>query len=261
MGKRFSTNSILKAKAALVLVACLAFAGCTKAPPGQSQDVAFDPYERQNRKTHAFNVALDRNLYRPVGTSYSDFVPDEFEDMISRFAENLSVPSAVVNSVLQGNIRGAANDTLRFVVNSTAGFFGFFDAATEMNIPAGTQADFGQTLHVWGVREGAYIELPVLGPSSERRTVGIVVDLFTNPLTYILDFPENVYGTAASVSSSLSNRGRFSDTIDSILYESADSYAQARSLYIQNRRFKLGNGSGGEFDDPYDALINPIGEE
>ncbi|MEM8776549.1 MAG: VacJ family lipoprotein [Pseudomonadota bacterium] len=245
----------------MLLAVFLALAGCAKPPAGHSTDEAFDPYEAQNRKIHNFNVALDRTLVRPVGKGYSNFIPDDFEDMIGRFAENLSIPSAVVNNILQGNAQGAASDTLRFVVNSTVGILGLFDPATEMNIGAPTDADFGQTLHVWGVREGAYIELPILGPSTQRRTVGIVVDLFTNPITYILDFPENIYGTVAAVSSSLSNRGRFSDTIDSILYESADSYAQARSLYIQNRRFKLGNGSSAELGDPYDAVFGPIGEE
>ncbi len=251
--------------ALLALGLAAALGACTPAPPGHPRDKAYDPYEEQNRRTHEFNRSLDRNLVRPAGKGYSGFLADDVEDMIGRFAFNLSVPGAVVNNILQGNMKGATEDTYRFIVNSTLGLGGLFDVATDLNMPQATDADFGQTLYVWGVREGAYIELPLLGPSTERDAAGKVVDIFTNPLTYVLDDPESYYGTVASVSSGLSNRGRYSDTIDSILYQSADSYAQARSLYIQNRRFKLG-GAAGALEDPYDtgtgttALEDPYDE-
>lgn len=248
-------------RSCVALIAVLGVAACTVAPPGHPPDEPFDPYEEQNRRNHEFNRSLDRNIVRPAGVGYSSFLADDVEDMIGRFAFNLSIPGAVVNNVLQGNMRGATEDTFRFLVNSTIGLGGLFDTASELNMPEATDTDFGETLHVWGVPEGAYVELPFLGPSTERDTVGLVVDLFTNPLTYVLDEPENYYGTVASVSSGLSNRGRFSDTIDSILYESADSYAQARSLYIQNRRFELGGGSAGEFADPYDDPFAVLSEE
>ncbi len=235
----------------LLLVAGLG--ACAKPPATHPTDAAYDPYEASNRKVHAFNRSLDRSVVRPAGRGYAAFMPDDIEDGIGRFADNLSIPSAVVNNILQGNMKGATEDTYRFLVNSTLGLLGFFDPATELNMPAATDADFGQTLHVWGAREGAYIELPLLGPSTERDTVGRVVDLFTNPLSYWLEDPESYYPTAAAISSGLSNRGRYSATIDSILYESADSYAQARSLYIQNRRFKVEGGTAGAYSDPYDS--------
>ncbi len=241
----------------LALLLALSLAACAKRPAGLPVDAVYDPYEQQNRGVHEFNRSLDRNLVRPAGRGYSDFLPDDIEDGIGRFAFNLSLPRSIVNSILQGNMLAATEDSYRFLINSTIGLVGVFDVASDLNMPEANDADFGQTLHVWGVREGAYVELPLLGPSTQRDTVGLVVDIFTNPLTYILDSPENYYGTIASVSSGLSNRGRFSDTIDSVLYESADSYAQAQSIYIQNRRFKLGNGTGGAYADPYDELALP----
>jgi phospholipid-binding lipoprotein MlaA len=81
--------------------------------------------------------------------------------------------------------------------------------------------------------------------------VALVVDLFTNPLRYTLDAPEENYGTGAAVASRLGDRGRYSDTVDSILYESADSYAQARLIYLQNRRFELGDETSGPEIDPF----------
>ncbi|MEM6759734.1 MAG: VacJ family lipoprotein [Pseudomonadota bacterium] len=215
-----------------------------------SDDGIFDPYETGNRKVHGFNRGLDRALVRPAAIGYSTILPDEVEDSIGNFASNLGEPSIVVNSLLQGDLRGAGNSTLRFLTNSTLGLFGFFDVANEFKMVQ-HDTDFGETLHVWGVREGAYLELPVLGPSTTRDTVGLVVDLFTNPFSYTVDEPEAYYGTVASVASSLSTRGRLTETIDAILYDSADSYAQARLIYLQNRRFELGQ------DDP-SAEIDPF---
>lgn len=211
----------------------------------------FDPYESQNRGVHQFNRGLDRSLVRPVAKGYSAAIPDDIETIIGRFSTNLSLPSDIVNNVLQLNMRGAIHDTARLVVNTTFGLGGFFDPASEMGMPAGTNTDFGQTLHVWGAREGAYVELPLLGPSTERDTWGIAVDLFTNPLSYIVEAPESLIGTGAGVAAGLSKRDRFTETIDAILYESADSYAQSRSIFLQNRRFKLGGTSDNVYDDPY----------
>ncbi len=229
-----------------------AVAACSAPGPDHPPGTPFDPYEKRNRQVHAFNKKLDRAVLRPVSRGYSAFMPDDIETAVGRFAFNLSLPQSVVNNILQGNMKGATEDTYRFVVNTTLGLGGFFDPATELGMPEATEADFGQTLHVWGVRQGAYVESPVFGPSTERDSAGKVVDLFTNPLSYVIDTPERYWGTAANVSAGLSQRARFSDTIDSVLYDSADSYAQARSLYLQNRRFKLAEGGTDAYLDPYD---------
>ena len=230
----------------LVGLAACGGAGTT----GLSPDGVYDPYEDQNRRNHEFNRKLDRALVRPAAVGYSGALPDPVEDSIGNFAENLGEPSRVVNSLLQGDFRGAGISTFRFVANSTLGLFGLFDAATEMRVPE-HDTDFGETLHVWGVGEGAYLELPIVGPSTSRDTVGMVVDLFTNPLSYTLDSPERYYDAVAGAASGLSTRGRFADTVDSILYDSADSYAQARLIYLQNRRFELGQEDASAEIDPF----------
>nr|WP_245770669.1 VacJ family lipoprotein [Roseovarius azorensis] len=238
---------------AAALLGLVVIVACARPDPSAPTQDIFDPYEQSNRDVHQFNRSLDRAFVRPVAKGYSAAIPDDIETVIGRVSQNLSLPSDIINNMLQLNMRGAIQDTARFVVNSTVGLGGTFDPASEMGMAAPTNTDFGETLHVWGAREGAYVELPVLGPSTERDTWGLAVDLFTNPLTYILDSPENLIGTAAGVASGLSNREKFSDTIDQILYESADSYAQSRSIYLQNRRFKLGGTSGSVYDDPYDT--------
>ncbi|WP_297773249.1 VacJ family lipoprotein [uncultured Roseovarius sp.] len=241
----------------IALTGVMLIAACARPDPSMPTQDAFDPYEDQNRKVHEFNRGFDRALIRPAAKGYSSAIPDDIETLIVRFSTNLSLPSDIVNSVLQLNMRGAIEDTARLVVNTTVGLGGLFDPASEMGMPAGTNADFGQTLHAWGAREGAYVELPVLGPSTERDTWGIAVDLFTNPLSYLLESPESLIGTGAGVAAGLSKRDKFSETIDTILYESADSYAQSRSIYLQNRRFELGGTSGSVYDDPYDTSADP----
>jgi len=153
-------------------------------------------------------------------------------------------------------MRGATTDTYRFIVNTTVGLGGIFDPATELGMPRATDTDFGETLHVWGVPQGAYLELPVLGPSTERAAAGMVVDLFTDPLDHVLPEPERYYGTGLKALDGLGRRGRLADTIDSVLYDSADSYAASRSLYLQNRRFKLGNRGSDDYLDPYDTVYD-----
>lgn len=239
-------------KAFAVIAGIGLLSACATSQPAELRsDGINDPHEAANRKVHAFNRSLDRALVRPAAKGYSQVLPDEIEDSVGNFATNLGQPSVVVNSLLQGDLKGAGLSSARFVTNTFLGFGGLVDAAAEFNMPDHT-TDFGETLHTWGVGEGAYVELPALGPSTQRATVGKVVDLFTNPLTYIVDSPEKYYGTGASVGARLGDRGRYSDTIDSILYESADSYAQARLIYLQNRRFELGQADPGTEIDPFD---------
>lgn len=250
-----------------VLRPALALAGfslllaCAQPDQTVTRSDPYDPHEKLNRKVHNFNRGLDRALIRPAGKGYSSVIPDDIETVIGRFAFNLSIPSAVVNNVLKGDMRGAIQDTARFAVNSTVGLGGMFDPASEMSMPAPTDTDFGQVLHAWGVAEGPYAEVPVLGPGTNRAMAGKIVDVFTNPLTYVLPDPEKYYGTAASLASRLSDRARYSDTIDSVLYESEDSYAATRSLYLQNRRFKISGGRSDAFQDPYDELYGAPGED
>ena len=229
----------------------LATGACTPVDPSKmTAGGVFDPYEDANRQTHEFNRALDRALLRSVGKGYAKAVPEDVQIMVGNFADNLSEPGHAVNHLLQGDLEAGVVNLYRFLVNSTLGLGGLFDAASEFNVN-GEETDFGETLHVWGAPEGAYVELPFLGPSNERDAVGEIVDLFTDPLSYVLPKPEKYYGTAAKLVDRVGDRGRYADTVDSILYESADSYAQSRLIYSQNRRFELGGGGADPYVDPY----------
>jgi phospholipid-binding lipoprotein MlaA len=235
--------------AGFALLAMLASCGPTRAvAPGEP----FDPFEAENRQMHAFNKSLDRNVIRPVAQGYTAFVPDDVETLIRRFAFHVSIPRAIVSNMFRGNMKAATEDLYRFTVNSTLGLGGFFDPATELNMPVASDADFGQTLHAWGVPAGAYVELPFLGPSTERHTLGRAVDFFLGPQDFLLSQRARRTLTGVYAVSLVGDRARLGGTIDELLYESADSYAQVRSLYLQNRAFKLGDGGADAYLDPYD---------
>lgn len=231
----------------------LSLSACSVPGPGGAPDGIHDPYEEANRKRHAFNKRLDQKLVRPVARGATARGDGTGARVVSNFAANLSMPQAVVNHILQGDLNNATRMTVRFALNSTLGFGGLADVATPAGLPE-EDADFGGTLAAWGAPEGAYLELPVLGPSTQRDAAGRVVDLFTDPLGYVVPQPQRSVATGAKIAGRIADRGRFSDTVDSILYDSADSYAQARLIYLLNRRDELGETSEDDYVDPYDEL-------
>jgi phospholipid-binding lipoprotein MlaA len=210
-----------------------------------------DPNEARNRVVFEMNKDVDRRILRPASKGYGSALPEPVQRSIGNFAGNVDLPSSVVNDILQANIDDAAHNFTRFLINTTFGILGIFDPATSFGLPE-RKSDFGETLAVWGFREGNYVVLPVVGPSTQRDAVGRVVGLFTNPLTYALPSPEKYVGPVARVASKVGDRYRFASTIDSILYESADAYTQARLLYLDNRRFQLSGAAADEYIDPYE---------
>ena len=149
-------------RAWLLLAAAIATAsgsGCATTGP--------DPWERVNRKTHAFNEGLDLYLLEPVAKGWDWVLPDPVESALARAFDNLRVPLSLVNDLLMLRPRAAGEDIGRFVLNSTAGVAGLFDPASRLEIPD-HQADFGLTLARWYVPPGPYLVLPVFGPSNVR---------------------------------------------------------------------------------------------
>ena len=243
----------MAALAACLLSAC---AATTPAP-----DEINDPFERTNRSIHAFNKEVDRNLLKPVSRGFGAVTPEPAKQAISNIANTLDLPGDVVNNVLQLNIDDAATNTLRLATNLTMGVVGIFDAATALGLPS-APTDFGETLHVWGVGEGPFLEIPFTGPTTLRDATGTLVDLLANPVANALPSREAFAANAVKLVSRVRDRDRFASTIESVLYDSADSYAQSRMIYLQSRRFQLGQltrvgetapaDPDSDFIDPYE---------
>jgi len=231
-------------------IAIAGLVACTAPTPGAEFN---DPFEETNRVVHNFNKGLDRVALRPAG-QIAAATPVEITEPISNFADNVGLPGMVVNGLLQGDIGGMGTNTMRFLINTTVGVGGLFDPAGAIGLTEDT-TDFGETLAVWGVSEGAYMELPVFGPSTERDAVGTIVDLLMDPLQSVGTAPQIAAGTGSRVADIAITRGNFMDTFDSVLYESADSYAQARLAYLQSRRFALGE------QPPATTAIDPFSDD
>jgi len=256
-GLKISFPGMLGLRVSVLLVGLGLLSGCGVAP---GPDGMNDPYEATNRRIHDFNRGLDRALVGPAAKGYGSIVPKPVTRVVGNLAGLLDLPGDIANDLLQLRLGDAAQNTLRLGVNLTMGVGGIFDASTAIGLP-GKPTDFGETLHVWGAGEGAYVELPFAGPSTARDAVGTIVDIALNPVRLALPPREAMAATGIKLFSRVGDRDRFSETVESILYDSADSYAQARLLYLQNRRFTLARGKASAADDDFiDPYEDPYAE-
>ena len=243
--------------AALFALLLLGLSACS-APPADGG--INDPYEGINRVSHGINKGADRVFFRPVSQAYGTATPGPVRRSLSNVASHLDEPRTFVNHIVQGDLDDAGHTFVRFAVNTTIGVFGLFDPATGDFGLEKRQTGFGDTLASWGVRDGAYLELPLFGPSNERDSVGLAVDIATNPFAWVSTDTAEI-AAATSLPSVLNSRYEFRDTLDGILYDSADSYAQLRLFYTENRRFQLsGQSSAENAFDPYENLYEEVYE-
>ena len=211
-----------------------------------------DPIEGFNRVVFAFNDGVDIFVLRPTATVYGFITPGVAKEAVQRFFLNLRGPVILVNDLLQLEINGAAITTGRLIVNTTIGIFGLFDVADFFGLE-GHHADFGQTLHAFGLGPGPYLVLPLLGPSTARDAVGWSVDLLVDPLTYVLDTGAKI---AVSASGAVVERERLLVPLEELREGSVDYYAALRSAYYQDRAIELNRGappSSSERDALFDA--------
>ncbi|RME69314.1 MAG: VacJ family lipoprotein [Nitrospirae bacterium] len=191
-----------------------------------------DPFEPVNRAIFTFNDHLYRFVFRPVVKVYKLIVPSDFRLIIKNFFTNIAMPVRFVNSLLQGKIEGAGRELLRFIINSTVGVLGLVDVASDWGIKP-QEEDFGQTLGVYGIGEGPYIVLPVLGPTTLRDGIGLGVDMFLEPLNYL---PKNDTYLGIKAEEYTNKGSYYLDVYFDLKESSLDPYAAMRNAYIQRRR-------------------------
>lgn len=199
-----------------------------------------DPLEPLNRGVYQFNEALDKVVIKPVAKGYKAVMPPPLRNGVTNVFSNFRDVTTAINDLLQGKISAAASDVGRIAVNSTVGILGVFDVATRLGLQKHSE-DFGQTLGVWGVGDGPYLVLPLLGPSNFRDTVGWAGDYFTDPEFYLFSHsPETwmVFGTRViNVRANLLQTEQIFDTA------AMDKYAFLRDAYLQRRRSMIYDGN------------------
>ncbi len=203
-----------------------------------------DPAEETNRRIFGFNMAVDHTVTKPVATTYKVDIPVELQHGVHNFVTNLSEPSVLINDVLQGNAKRALNTTGRFLLNTTVGVVGLFDAAATLGMPH-HPADFGQTFGVWGLQPGPSVQLPLMGSSNVRDTVGSVLAIVLNPLS-MLPGGAAIAATAADAGgSAVDGRAAVLDASDDLEKHSLDYYATLRSVAAQHRAALVEDGRAG----------------
>jgi len=230
-------TSKLPARWLVAAALLLTLSGCTSLP-GEGDER--DPFESFNREVHAFNWDLNREVLRPVSQGYADTIPTPIQTGVSNFFGNLNDVLVVFNDLLQAKFAQATSDFSRLVWNSTVGLFGVLDVATPMGMPK-HQEDFGQTLAAWGVPDGPYLVLPILGPSTVRDAAGVTVDIYTHPLFNGLITDNNANLAAAGLRIIDINKNLLG-TYTLVEQSGVDPYLFMRDAYLQYRRSLIYDG-------------------
>lgn len=206
-----------------------------------------DPLERANRVSHRFGLFLDKVVLGPIARAYVRVTPSPVRTGVTNFIDNLTYPNVILNDFLQGKVEQGFQDSARFVVNTTFGLFGFIDIASGMGLER-HQEDFGQTLAVWGVKEIAYLDLPVFGPSSVRDITNVPVAWQTSLIALA-----NASGLAVPVAvlGLVNTRANASGLIEFRDQIAIDSYVFTREAWRRRRSHLILDGEVLEDEDDF----------
>ncbi len=215
----------------------------SKKNSGQTKDC----FEKVNRGIFAFNQGLDATIFEPLAKGYRK-LPMPIRRGTGNVLTNLSTLITIPNNLLQGEIKKAGENTLRFAVNTTLGILGIFDPASGLGFSDFEKEDYGQTLAKWGVGEGCYLVLPVLGPTTARDAIGMFSGTMgggdpwynvtvNNDTQYFTDF--DYYASRATTG--IDFRAKNIESFENLEKNSMDFYASVKSLYLQDRKQKISN--------------------
>ena len=240
--------------AATAIAVSLALGGCAtvqqaRGGPGQK----LDPWENWNRKVFAFNEGLDAYVLKPVATAYANVVPQPVRRGVDNFFANAADAWSAVNNVLQGKFAEGIDDVTRVGTNTLFGLFGIVDVASEMGLDHRYE-DFGQTLGRWGVGAGAYLVLPVLGPSSLRDAAALPLDRAASPAVLINNGSTRTGLTALQIINTRASLLGATRVIDDI---SLDKYTFIRDAYLQRRRSLVFDGDVPEAPESEEPVAPP----
>lgn len=237
--------STLRLAALLLLLSLLG--GCaTNSTPLEP----YDPYEAHNRETFELNQQLDRYVLSPVASGYAAITPRIVRRGVDNFFNNVTYPKVILSDLLQGKFSQAAQGSGRFLVNTTIGVLGLWDPASRIGLPA-RRSDIGQTLAVWGVNSGPYIEVLGLGPNYARELSDVPAGVATNPLTYL--FTYHVTAPLAALYY-INKRAQLDKAVQIREQAALDPYLFTRSAYMQYRQNLIYEGNPPQ-EDLYDESL------
>ena len=203
-----------------------------------------------NRPLYRAHTAIDNATMKPLAKGYRKIMPNPVRKGISNFFRNLTTPRSIVNNFLQGKPKQGFSEVGRFAFNSTFGIGGLIDIATIGGMEE-YREDFGQTAAVWGIPDGPYVMLPLLGPQTLRDAIMLPVDIIADPLyqyknssvrdkLYFVRLIDLRYRVLAA---------------DSFLEDSKDPYVTLRESYLQNREYEVYDGDPPIDDDFFDEFL------
>jgi phospholipid-binding lipoprotein MlaA len=233
----------------LVLLLAFFMSACTTVPT--ERRVASDPWEPLNRTIFSVNVAADNVSTKPIAKGYRKVIPGPIRKGVSNFFRNLTTPQSAINNFLQGKPARGLSEVGRFLFNSTLGVGGLVDIATIGGMDEYPE-DFGQTLAVWGVPDGPYVMVPILGPQTLRDAVMLPIDIAVDPLFHYEkgSLRQNLY-----ILRLIDLRYRVLPA-DKLLEESKDPYLTLRESFLQNREYEIYDGEPPVDDDFFDEFMD-----
>ncbi|MDD5323147.1 MAG: VacJ family lipoprotein [Methylococcales bacterium] len=226
--------------------------GCatTKAPEQQQIVNKADPYENVNRKIYIFNDTVDNYVAEPISDAYKWITPQFMQTGVFNFFNNLKTINVVINDLLQAKFKQGAADTGRFALNTTLGLAGFVDVGKSVGLEQ-NEEDFEQTLAVWGIPQGAYLVIPLLGPSTVRGIPGTLFDTAANPTSYV--------GMPVQLVYMLNARASAEGALKFIDEAALDPYVFTRESFLQWRNNLATNGKAEaslDLDDELDSDVD-----
>jgi phospholipid-binding lipoprotein MlaA len=234
------------AQASQAIATAVVEASIAIAPPpddivvsGTSRPPREDPLQTLNTQTYAATQALDTAIVAPAARAYSSVIPSPIRAGVRNFFNHVTLPVVFINDLLQLKIGRAAQTLARFAINSTVGVVGLFDVAKRpgINIPY-RRNGFANTLGHYGVKAGAFLFVPLIGPTTIRDLFGLVLDRMVVPTLVGKPFNTPAYAIGATIVGSIDYRAEYDAELRKIAAE-ANPYAAARANYLRNRQAEI----------------------
>jgi phospholipid-binding lipoprotein MlaA len=226
----------------LIAVALTALYASPGAAHADELTSKIDPAEKINRVGYAVHQFFDRLLIRPIALTYQNIVPSPLRNGLRHMLDNLGEPNIAANDLLQGRVRMARTATLRFATNSTFGVLGFLDMATRAGLPR-HENGFDLTLGRAGMKPGAYLFIPLLGPTTVRDAIGSAANTLLDPVHAFLPHDAHTFIITKGVVDGIDLRARADSQLTAVLSDATDPYATLRSVYLQNEQSRIDDNS------------------